>query len=156
MAVELRRATSADVEVCLSIQKASVLVGYVHIFDQTTHPFPDAAVRLEWIDRLDGAGVITIGVVDGVASGVIGARGDRVEALFVVPDQWGTGLAGQLHDHALGLITAAGFDSAVLDVLVDNTRARRFYERRGWAADSEPVPSPWDPFPSMLSYRRPL
>jgi GNAT superfamily N-acetyltransferase len=151
--IDLRPATVADVEVCLGIQRAAVLVGYVHIFDQSTHPFPDEAIREEWVVRLGGPSVITIGSVDGVPSGVIGARDDRVEALFVVPSQWGTGLAGQLHDHAVGLIAAAGFEAAVLDVLVDNRRARQFYERRGWLAASEPVPSPWDPFPLMLSYR---
>lgn len=154
--IELRRATPADVDVCLGIQKASVLVGYAHIFNQATHPFPDEPIREEWVRRISDPVLVTIAEVDGVGSGVIGTRGQRVESLFVVPEQWGSGLSGRLHDEALAVIADAGYDEAILDVLVDNDRARRFYERRGWLQAGEPVESPWDPFPLMVRYRRPL
>jgi ribosomal protein S18 acetylase RimI-like enzyme len=152
--MELRRPTAADVETCLAVQRAAAVVGYVHIFDQATHPFPDDVVRGEWVERLGSDAVVLIGSVDGQPVGVIGVRGKRVEGLFVVPEQWGSGLAQQLHDEAVTRIAAGGHDSAVLHVLVDNARARRFYERNGWAADGDPSPSPWPPYPEQIAYRR--
>jgi ribosomal protein S18 acetylase RimI-like enzyme len=60
---------------------------------------------------------------------------------------------------ALERIAASGCASAELDVMVDNARARRFYERRGWVPDGRSQPSPFPPFPpypAMLGYRRDL
>ncbi len=37
-------------------------------------------------------------------------------------------------EHVETRLLAEGFDTAVLWVLDDNPRARRFYERHGWAA----------------------
>jgi GNAT superfamily N-acetyltransferase len=152
--VDLRRATADDADACVAVQRASSVVGYAHIFDQSEYPFPDDAVRQEWVDRLAGPTVVTIASVDGAPVGVVGARNDRLESLFVVPEHWGGQVASILHDEALALIAATGAEAAVLDVLADNLRARRFYERRGWTQVRDAWPSPWPPHPLIVGYRR--
>ena len=56
-------------------------------------------------------------------------------ALYVRPAWWSTGTGRALMDRALGRSVAAGYSSVTLWVLRDNRRARRFYERAGFAPD---------------------
>lgn len=60
-------------------------------------------------------------------------RGE-VHAFYADPRVWGTGVAAALMDHSELRLRTEGFTTAVLWVLTDNPRARRFYERHGWAA----------------------
>jgi GNAT superfamily N-acetyltransferase len=99
---------------------------------------------------------VVVAVVDGEIVGTVAARPPRFEALFVVPEHWGGEVSGRLHDEALRLIAAAGCGSAELDVMVDNTRARRFYERRGWVLDGRSETLPFPPYPLLVGYRRDL
>jgi GNAT superfamily N-acetyltransferase len=52
--------------------------------------------------------------------------------LFVLPDWWGHGIAALLHDAAIDQMRAESFIDARLFTPSLQTRARRFYERRGW------------------------
>jgi GNAT superfamily N-acetyltransferase len=52
--------------------------------------------------------------------------------LFVLPQHWGAGVAGALHDLALAAMRDQGYDRARLFTPAAHARARRFYERRGW------------------------
>jgi GNAT superfamily N-acetyltransferase len=61
----------------------------------------------------------------------------HLSQLFVLPDWWGRGVAPVLHDAATGEMRARGFLSARLFTPTLHARARRFYERRGWAATGE-------------------
>ena len=61
----------------------------------------------------------------------------HVFALFVVPDHWGTGLADQLLDWIVTGMRDSGYTTAQLWTPRDNSRARGFYERKGWTADDE-------------------
>jgi GNAT superfamily N-acetyltransferase len=56
-------------------------------------------------------------------------------ALYVRPAWWSTGTGRALMDRVLAKTRAARYQSVVLWVLRDNTRARRFYERAGFAPD---------------------
>ncbi len=56
-------------------------------------------------------------------------------ALYVRPEQVGTGIGRALMDASLGLTRAHGYSGMRLWVLRDNSRARRFYERAGFAPD---------------------
>jgi GNAT superfamily N-acetyltransferase len=154
--VEIRPATRADVDACFAVQKRSALVGYADLFPQAEYPFPDDVVRGEWVARLDGAVWVAIAVDDGETVGTVSVRGDRLEALFVVPERWGTGVADWLHSYALLEIAATGAATAELDVMADNLRARRFYERRGWRLDGREDVSPFPPYPRLVGYRRDL
>jgi GNAT superfamily N-acetyltransferase len=53
------------------------------------------------------------------------------------PDAFGTGVSGAVHAEALRRLGVAGHHEAVLWVVRENPRARRFYEREGWAADGQ-------------------
>jgi GNAT superfamily N-acetyltransferase len=57
-------------------------------------------------------------------------------ALFVRPPWWGSGLAASLHDAFVEHARAAGYPQAWLATPAGHARARRFYERRGWRADT--------------------
>ena len=56
-------------------------------------------------------------------------------ALYVRPAWWSTGTGRALMDRVLARSVAAGYSSVTLWVLRDNQRARRFYERAGFAPD---------------------
>ena len=56
-------------------------------------------------------------------------------ALYVTPAWWSTGTGRALMGSALTALNAAGYPRVVLWVLADNARARRFYERAGFAHD---------------------
>jgi GNAT superfamily N-acetyltransferase len=60
-------------------------------------------------------------------------RGE-VYGFYLHPDAWGSGCAMPLMQAATGQLLRDGFARAVLWVLRDNPRARRFYEKSGWAA----------------------
>ena len=53
--------------------------------------------------------------------------------LFVDPGWWGAGVAALLHELALAEMREQGYAQARLFTPALHTRARRFYERRGWA-----------------------
>jgi hypothetical protein len=53
----------------------------------------------------------------------------RLRYLFVAEPLWGSGLAQELHD---GSVAAMGASTARLFTPTAHSRARRFYERRGW------------------------
>ena len=55
------------------------------------------------------------------------------------PAAFGTGAGPAVHRAALARLAAAGHRQAVLWVVRDNPRARRFYEREGWHADGREI-----------------
>jgi GNAT superfamily N-acetyltransferase len=56
-------------------------------------------------------------------------------AIYVLPEEWGSGAGRALLAEALERLRGSGFREAVLWVLDDNPRARAFYERAGWSLD---------------------
>jgi ribosomal protein S18 acetylase RimI-like enzyme len=56
-------------------------------------------------------------------------------AIYALPHAWGTGVGSALMRAGIGSMRDAGYSDAILYVLDDNSRARRFYEREGWALD---------------------
>jgi GNAT superfamily N-acetyltransferase len=73
--------------------------------------------------------------------------------LFVREPWWGTGLATALHAEAVREAGARGFTSMRLFTPAAHARARRFYEREGWAPAGEPV-DVLDFGMPLLEYRR--
>jgi GNAT superfamily N-acetyltransferase len=73
--------------------------------------------------------------------------------LFVRPRWWGTGLATELHAEALREASSRGFTSMRLFTPAAQARARRFYEREGWAATAGPIDDPDFGMP-LVEYRR--
>jgi GNAT superfamily N-acetyltransferase len=58
-----------------------------------------------------------------------------VYLLYVLPEHWGCGVGGALMTAAMDELRDLALPEAVLWVLRENGRARRFYERLGWHAD---------------------
>jgi GNAT superfamily N-acetyltransferase len=69
--------------------------------------------------------------------GVATRAGPELRALYVVPEAWGTGAAQALTEAVIAAVRANGHKEAVLWVVEENPRARRFYEREGWEATGE-------------------
>ena len=59
----------------------------------------------------------------------------QLHAIYVDSAYWGTGAGAALMDAAVQRLRTTGFEHAILWVLEDNPRARRFYERHGWTLD---------------------
>jgi ribosomal protein S18 acetylase RimI-like enzyme len=82
----------------------------------------------------------------GQHEGVLSRRVGEVVAIYVDPPRWGTGAGRALMDAGLDRLAERGFGSVRLWVLAENARARRFYERAGFALDgaraSYPVTRP--------------
>ena len=55
-------------------------------------------------------------------------------AIYVLPEAWGSAAGRELMAVARDALRAA-YPTSILWVLEDNPRARRFYEREGWALD---------------------
>ena len=66
------------------------------------------------------------------AEGTFSGLGE-VYAFYLHPDAWGSGLATPLMERCHAHLRDGGFSDAVLWVLRDNPRARRFYEKMGWS-----------------------
>ena len=75
----------------------------------------------------------TVADADGEVAGFVMVAGDEVEQVYVSAAHRGSGIAGLLLAEAERQVAAAGHPQAWLAVVPGNTRARRFYERSGWA-----------------------
>jgi ribosomal protein S18 acetylase RimI-like enzyme len=96
----------------------------------------NARPRAHTLVALSGDEVV--GFADGAPSrddDVDATRVAELFAIYVAPDAWGTGAGRRLMAEHLERLRASGFEEAVLWVLDDNPRARRFYEVAGWATD---------------------
>ncbi|MEM9318432.1 MAG: GNAT family N-acetyltransferase [Pseudomonadota bacterium] len=58
--------------------------------------------------------------------------GDDLNQFYVDTGARGTGLAARLLADGESRIAQAGFETARLDVVIENTRAQRFYAKCGW------------------------
>jgi GNAT superfamily N-acetyltransferase len=63
-------------------------------------------------------------------------RAAELKSLFVRPLWFGTGLADRLHEAFVAAASERAYRQAWLSTPAENARARRFYERRGWRADT--------------------
>lgn len=75
----------------------------------------------------------TVALVDGDIAGFIMVVDDEVEQVYVSEHHRGGGIAELLLDESERLVRDAGYSTAWLAVVPGNSRARRFYERRGWS-----------------------
>ena len=147
-AITLRRATPADLNRLAAIHQTSARAAYMHIFPPAAE-FPRAAVRNEIALHLADATMCTsvalknrkpVGfVVAGPASESVDAFSyhavGQIHLLHVHPDSQGSGVGTLLLEDALAGMREDRRSQAILWVLVENHRARRFYERRGWRSD---------------------
>jgi ribosomal protein S18 acetylase RimI-like enzyme len=86
-----------------------------------------------------------------------GSRAGEINAIYVLPEAWGSGLGRSLMTGALSELAAGGYETATLWVLESNARARRFYARAGWTADGSAKRADIGGSPvTEVRYRRPL
>jgi len=148
MGFEVRAATPDDADGITDVQVTAWRAGYAHVLPESllyADDF-DAARRRFWTGWRFAAGH-RVAVADDVDQDRVvgfssyGPEGERARghtgrgeiwALYVDPDLWGSGVAGELMEFTELRLRAEGFDTAVLWVLEDNPRARAFYEKFGW------------------------
>lgn len=121
-------AGAEELDAIVAINRASAASAYAAIFGDA--PYPEDGVRRRYA-RLLADPDVRLFIVDG--AGYAAARPGHVEALYVVPEAWGTGLAGELY----ACVDEVAGSPATLWVLEANERGRRFWERRGWRPTGE-------------------
>ncbi|WP_306208003.1 GNAT family N-acetyltransferase [Actinoplanes sp. RD1] len=151
----LRPATPADLPGLLAVQEEGALAGFAHIFPPAEYPYPRAELRAAWEAELADPAVDVLVTAEEIR-GFAALRGNELLHFGTAVPAWGTGLAAELHDQLLPRLAAAGMPYATLQVMRENHRARRFYERRGWRATGRVTREPFPPHPDLLEYRRPL
>jgi len=141
----VRAADRGDADQIATVHVASWRAGYAGIFPAEwleSDEF-DQGRRERWAQWRVGAGErIAVAVAAEVeAFSWFGPERDRgrtpagrgeINAFYAHPRVWGTGVADALMEHTELRLRTEGFPTAVLWVLTDNPRARRFYERHGW------------------------
>ena len=153
----VRPAKREDIESAFQVQRAASLAALGHIYPPDRYAFPDDAIRARWQQAVGTTeGTVIVAERDGRVVGVAAAKDGWLDGLYVLPEEWGNGVAGRLHDGALSALAAAGATTARLWVLEDNTRARRFYERRGWRLDGSERVVPFPPHPRDIGYTKEL
>jgi GNAT superfamily N-acetyltransferase len=150
--VTIRPPRDVDADALAEIQAAASLAALAHVYPPDRYPFPTDAVRRRWREFTCAGGWVRIAEADGRAAGFVAVEPPWLEALYVRPEAWGSGVAAALHDAALAELAAAGVRRATLWVLEANERARRFYERRGWRPDGSTRVVPFPPHPIDLGY----
>jgi GNAT superfamily N-acetyltransferase len=129
----------ADAGVIAAVHQAAVTFAYRGFFPDSPPPTV-AELQAIWVTRLaDPTAAVLLASRDGRPAGSVMASADpqfgegQIAGLHVLPAEWGQGVGGALHDAALTVLSAAGHRTAGLWVIAANRRARRMYERRGWA-----------------------
>lgn len=145
--VVIRRATCEDAAAVAVVQVRSSAWAYAGLLPQH-EPIEARVARrtLVWREQLaeDGTrqtfvaerdevvvGFVTVGPAEDETLAGIG----QLFAIYVEPDVVGGGVGRALLERAVAELGARGFGEAVLWVLEENARARRFYERAGWSLD---------------------
>jgi GNAT superfamily N-acetyltransferase len=137
--VSIRAARKAELPLIEDVFLASARVGWEEIFgEERLEALPRGGLP-EW--DMEAVCVLVavrdpdlVGIASfGPAYGEHEARSvAKLYRLFVLPQEWGSGVGSRLLASSTDLLREAGFTAAVLWVGEANTAARAFYERRGW------------------------
>jgi L-amino acid N-acyltransferase YncA len=141
--MEIRRASVADAADIASVHVRTWQAAYAHKFGSERLEQLDVRRRVEgWTRVLTNGEPVFVADEDGrvVAFVSVGACGElegvgELYAIYALPEAWGSGAGGGLMRAAVEQLAADGYREAILWVLEDNPRARRFYEREGWELD---------------------
>lgn len=141
--MEVRRARASDAAAIAEVHARTWRAAYEHVFgaERLLQRQPDVALWARILAN-ERAAVNVAEVGEGciVAFVSAGASFDddaegQLYAIYALPEAWGTGAGTALMAAAVDSMRAAGYGDAILYVLDDNPRARRFYEREGWELD---------------------
>jgi GNAT superfamily N-acetyltransferase len=143
----VRDARPEDAAAIARAHTRSWQVAYAHAFPAEALAGISVERRTEWWAQQLAAPsqrvALLVAEVEGEVRGFasVGAAREEREplgelyAIYVDPDHWGAGLGRALIAEAEERLRAAGFAEAILWVLEDNPRTRRFYEAAGWTHD---------------------
>ena len=160
MGLDIRPGSVADAAAIRAVRRQSWIAAYTGIIDRAAidrataepppdRPAPDPQPGVRTLVAVGGdepavVGFASFGPERAVVSasyptthpgGVATALPGEVYAIYVTPDWWSMGAGRALMESVLAALTEAGYPRVVLWVLADNARARRFYERAGFAPD---------------------
>jgi ribosomal protein S18 acetylase RimI-like enzyme len=147
--MDVRRARLEDARAIAQVHAETWREAYEHVFGAERLASVTTDARLAQWERILAAGqsdVFVVPAADG-ADGIVGfvSTGDSRDAdaeaelfaIYVLPGAWGTGAGSALMRAGVEAMRLRASGDAVLWVLDDNPRARRFYEREGWTLDGE-------------------
>ncbi|MFD8303179.1 GNAT family N-acetyltransferase [Streptomyces sp. NPDC059690] len=127
----LRPATPADVPALAAIWRVGWRDGHLgHVPDELVAVRTPESFAARAAERVADTVVATRG---SAVVGFVVVVGDEVEQLYVAAEHRGAGVAGALLERAEEVVRRGGHRRAWLAVVAGNARARRFYERQGWA-----------------------
>ena len=147
--MSLRDARLEDAEAIANVHVRTWQGAYGHIFPAEKL----AAISVEawtrhwrqWLtDPVPGTHRLVVEDEDGIRGfASAGPAGDEpgsgeVYAIYVLPEAWGSGHGRELMTAILDRLRGEGYADAVLWVLENNPRTRRFYEQAGWQPEGEP------------------
>jgi GNAT superfamily N-acetyltransferase len=139
----IRAGTAADAEAVARVQVESWRAAYSHVLPVDGL----AALSIEARARMHRRFPPIVAEVDDEIVGFVSvgpARDDDAEgelfAIYVHPEHWGSGVGRELIAAGEEQLRELGHLHAVLWVLEDNPRARRFYEAAGWSVDGAERP----------------
>lgn len=146
----IREAVLADADAIGRVHVDAWRAAYRGMMPEAFLASLDGSARAaRWRERMSGWGVekklfVVQGDV-GAPFGFAGVGPAREEAssrgeLFMInlaPAAWGTGAGAALLARATDALRELGHREAILWVLRQNARARRFYEREGWKQDGD-------------------
>jgi ribosomal protein S18 acetylase RimI-like enzyme len=134
--MRVRPARPEDAAAIADVHVRSWQTAYEHIFGSERLATLDfERRRAGWADAIERGHAVLVAEDDGGAVvGFVSVGDGELYAIYVRPEAWGTGAGPALMGEATRVL-AADNDEAVLWVLEDNARARRFYEREGWTLD---------------------
>ena len=150
-----REATADDLTALRDLEREANLAALAHVFPPERFPFPDDDVLARWSLVLDDPACAVLVAEDESGLVALAAYDDStLRHLAVRPDHWGEGLGTAAIETALHGLDLRGCTIASLWCLERNHRARRLYERLGWAATDDHREAPWPPHPTELRYTR--
>lgn len=140
----VRRARPSDAAAIAAVHTRGWQGAYEHVFGAENLRSIDTERRARWWERavFEDLETVLVAEDDGTLVGFASVGASRDEdaegelyAIYALPERWGTGVGTALMAAGVDALRTAGYRDAVLYVLEDNPRARRFYEREGWALD---------------------
>ena len=141
----VRRARLDDVDAIADVHVSSWQAAYEHVFGAEKLAAIDTQRRRGIAERMVADPSCAVFVAEDEHGRVVGFAsggpsrdpdaGAEIYAIYLRSGAWGSGAGAELLRAAVDALRTAGHRDAILWVLEDNPRARRFYEREGWRPD---------------------
>lgn len=150
----MRDATPDDARAIAHVRAATWRHAYAHLFTHeqlaTISEDQDAERWTRFLRELPprSGALVAVGGASVVGFASHGAARGEAElgelfTIYVLPESWRLGAGRALMQETLSRLQQHGFAEAVLWVLEDNPRTRRFYESAGWHADGGVMDGEW-------------